>query len=320
MKKRFDEHGRSIRSPWRRLRKWRTRHRRVKTDGTLRFYNEVLGLPYQHYGLWEDSDPRDLEGLRTAQIRFADLLCDWIPDGVGSILDSGCGVGALAEELLRRGYEVEGLSPDPHQGRLFVERTGAPFHLSGFLHYEPQRQYDLVLMSESCQYVTIEYLFPALKECAPTGWFLVADYFVPVKDGTHLTRSGHRHDAFLELAERYGFVIEREADITEAVLPTLELAATFFDRFALPTLELARDHGRERHPWISALLTKLFGRKIVRELERGRASIDVDLFREKRRYLMYLFRSVPVDGLPPFDRSAMIRPGSLEHARLARRR
>ena len=48
-------HGRPRYGPIKRLIKgWR--YRPVKTSPALRFYNEVLGLDYLHYGLW-DGDP-----------------------------------------------------------------------------------------------------------------------------------------------------------------------------------------------------------------------------------------------------------------------
>ena len=62
--------------------------KRIKASPTLRFYNEVLGTPYQHFGLW-DGDPMDLDGLRAAQERYADVLLDWIPKGTQSVLAAG---------------------------------------------------------------------------------------------------------------------------------------------------------------------------------------------------------------------------------------
>ena len=56
---------------------------------------EVLELDHLHYGLWAD-EPLDLEGLKRAQERYAERLCDWVPEGVRTILDVGCGFGLRA--------------------------------------------------------------------------------------------------------------------------------------------------------------------------------------------------------------------------------
>ena len=131
----------------------RKSRKRIKESTSLRLMREVLELDHLHYGLWRD-EPLDLAGLKRAQERYAETLCDWVPDGVRSILDVGCGTGSMARRLAERGFEVEGLAPDPYLGEVFTERTGLDFHLARFQEFEPERTYDLILMSESAQYIT----------------------------------------------------------------------------------------------------------------------------------------------------------------------
>lgn len=263
--------------------------RRVKVSTALRFYHEVLGLDHLHYGLW-NGEPFDLAGLKKAQDRFSRQLCDWVPPGVGSVLDVGCGIGSTTLMLRGEGYDVEGLSPDPYHRDAFVRRVGAPFHLSRFQEFRPERRYDLVLMSESAQYIWLDRLFPSVRRAAAAGGhLLVADYFTV--DGTTgvLARSGHPLAAFLEEAERAGLVLERREDVTDRVAPTLDLARSWLHSYVEPCLSIASESFRGRHPYLSRL-----GRWLLRgRLEKMRdlrTLVDSERFREHKRYLLLLFR------------------------------
>jgi SAM-dependent methyltransferase len=211
--------------------------RRVKVSTALRFYHEVVGLDHLHYGLW-NGEPLTLDGLKVAQDRFTRHLLSWIPEGVRSVLDVGCGIGSTALMLKQSGYEVEGLSPDPYHQSVFSRRVGTPFHLSRFQEFRPLRRYDLVLMSESAQYIWLDRLFPAVGASAPGGHLLVADYFTVNGAKGALGRSGHALDRFLAEARTAGLDLVRREDVTERVAPTLELARSWIERYLDPCLAL----------------------------------------------------------------------------------
>ena len=256
---------------------------------SLRLMREMLELEHLHYGLWE-GESLTLEGLKRAQERYAEELCDWVPEGVRSILDVGCGSGGMALRLQARGYEVEGLAPDPYLGELFTDRTGLPFHLARFQEFEPRRRYDLVLMSESAQYIWLDSFFAPVREVAPGGHLLLADYFLVAEADDGAKRSGHPLEAFLARAAAEGLELVRRDDVTERALPTLELASRWLERYGFGALEIVSDQWRHRHPWLHRLGGKLFGRRIGRHLERGRATCDPELFRRLNRYERMLFR------------------------------
>lgn len=260
----------------------------MKVDRALKFYEEILGLGYLHYGLWED-EPLTLEGLKAAQERYAELLASWIPAGVESVLDAGCGTGGNAAKLAGRGFRVEGLSPDPYQQRRFTERTALPFHLTRFQDFAPPGVYDLVLMSESCQYVPLAAVFAKTAEAAAGGHLLVSDYFPLVKDGSRMTRSGHLLQRFLAHAADAGFTLERQEDVTERVAPTLDLAREIAERYALPALHLLADSVREKRPWLYAVGRRLLAKQ-VRKLNDQRVLVDSAEFKRLKRYQVFLFR------------------------------
>src|SRR5690606_11221288 len=76
----------------------------IKDDVMLKFFLDITGTDYLHFGMWEPGDPLELEYLQAAQERYAEHLLSLIPKGVRSILDVGCGVGGNARKMAERGY------------------------------------------------------------------------------------------------------------------------------------------------------------------------------------------------------------------------
>lgn len=74
----------------------------------------------------------------------ADLIASYAP---GSVLDAGCGMGRVAIELARRGFQVEGVDLDPDL--LAYARTDAPhlrWELGDLATVTMGRRYDVVAM------------------------------------------------------------------------------------------------------------------------------------------------------------------------------
>lgn len=260
--------------------------------GALRLYADVLGLEHLHYGLWDDA-PRTLDGLKAAQDRYTDHLLGLIGPEVRSVLDCGCGIGSTALKLRARGFDVEGLTPDPYQQERFEARTGLTCHRVRFQEFRPSRRYDLLLMSESCGYIPLDRVFPAVREAAPGGRWLLADYFSLYKDGSKLSKSGHLLERFLAEAAGAGLVLEYQEDITDKVTPTLDLARTALDDKALPAARMLGEWLGDRYPRLYPPLFRM-GRFLLRRqiarLEEQRVLIDSDAFRTAKRYMIYRFQ------------------------------
>ncbi len=258
----------------------------------LRFYSEVLGLERLNYGLWEPGDKLTFEKLKTAQQRYEDHLVELVPEGSQRVLDVGCGTGAMSVRLVRDGFEVEGLSPDPAQQASFAEKTDAPFHLVRFQEFEPGEPFDCLIMSESAQYIPIDRVFPTAGRCLTEGGHLiVCDYFtLPGASGAQ-AKSGHDLEAFRAAALSGGFELVDERDITEETVPTLDMAADFVRRAEI-ALELATEKVRERKPLRYKLGMSLL-RKPLHKLDKQRPLIDSSEFRRNKRYMTFLFRRQP---------------------------
>ena len=261
----------------------------VEEDFLYRFYVDVLGLEHVHYGLWAGED-LTLAGFRVAQQRYTEALVDLFPEGTASVLDVGCGAGANAARFVARGYAVEGLSPDAYHGRLFRQATGLPFHECRFEEFRPARRYDVICMSESSQYVSLDRLFESVIQAVePGGYLVLSDYFALVKDGSPATRSGHLLSAFLAAAEKSGMQMEVERDVTRETAPTLDLACELLDGYIVPTVRLTMERWRLRHRRLLRVGLWLV-RRYLGKIEARKETLDSRVFCERKTYRMYRFR------------------------------
>lgn len=213
-------------------------------NAALEYYLGLTHSPYLHYGYWEPL-PTSLEELNPAQLRiaqqaYADRLLALVPANVKTILDVGCGIGGNAVYLLSQGFAVEGLAPDPMQQEQFSQRTEgqAPFHLSRFEDFQSAKTYDLLLFSESTQYISVPDIAQGSKRLVqPDGYVLIADMFRK----TNEYRTGIFSNCLvlpeLEAAlKAQGFQLVKAEDISTHVAPTLDLCLYYFQTFGLTTL------------------------------------------------------------------------------------
>jgi MPBQ/MSBQ methyltransferase len=239
-----------------RVRGTTTEHDRL--DLELYFLTEVLGLTSLHYGYWDETPPPDrlsLAELKGAQGRFTDRLLEFIPAGVRSVLDVGSGIGDNTAAMTRRGYEVTALSPDRNHEKFYeaLKPHGVVFHNQRFEELDAGRTFDLVLMSESQNYFDADDgLEQASKHLVGDGHLLVAGFFrrSASSEFDHVTCI---EQPYIERARAHGYRLERYADVTENVLPTLMLA----ERYVKPCLYLAQRYLESASPikrWLTSLL------------------------------------------------------------------
>lgn len=85
---------------------------------------------------------------------LADAVLGVLP-GVRSVLDVGCGTGAIAAEFQRRGLRVLGVERS-ERGRLFARGLGVPcrpFDLSASVEPPAEAPFDLVLSTEVAEHL-----------------------------------------------------------------------------------------------------------------------------------------------------------------------
>ena len=268
-------------------------------DHVLKLYSETIRSDYLHYGFWGEPNSVEIESItlqeiKNAQDRYIEHLASFIPNEVNSILDVGCGIGGNAEYLINQGYVVETLSPDDFQKSTIAEKFNnqMTFHHCKFEKFQSEKQYDLILESESACYIRINKGFEKAQDTLRAGGYLLAsDYFVHFRDDSknlHL-RSSHDMEKYLSSAKAHGFELIREYDQTDNTMPTLDYGKYFIERFINPTIEYSVHSAKKNYPKTAALI----GRLVAPKLEAKKNQLDLldsILFRKYRKYMIYLFQ------------------------------
>ena len=214
-------------------------------NAALEYYLGLTNSPYLHYGYWQplpvSLDELTLTQLRIAQQAYADRLSSFIPHSIRTILDVGCGIGGNTMHLLSQGFSVEGLAPDAMQQEQFVHRTQgkAQFHLTRFEDFKVNKTYDLLLFSESSQYMSAADIAKgSIRLVHPDGYLLIADMFRKT-DRYHkgiFSNCLVLPDLKTELKQQ-GFQLINAEDISAQVKPTIDLSVHYLHTFGLTTLK-----------------------------------------------------------------------------------
>ena len=227
----------------------------------------LLNISHLHYGIWPENLPVKLSNLRAAQQQFANFILKHIPASVSSILDVGCGAGALAHQLLEAGYLVDCVCPNAALVRNARKRLKdrARIYECTFEALETKRRYDLFLFSESFQYIRTYKCIEKILQLADRGAFvLICDFFKTDAPGECVIGGGANLREFYELVGRYGGLEKlKDIDITERTAPTMDVyneaikpAAAVWRMFRLLS-------GGRKSPLLS-----IFGDDVTERLER----------------------------------------------------
>lgn len=269
-------------------------------DYNLRFMAEVLGVDHLHWGYFPakrfSGEAFPLAELRAAQEEYTERLFAHIPTGMLKILDAGCGIGKTAEKLRQRGYEVHCLTNDAYQQAVIKERyPDLPFTRAKFEECPLTERFDLILMSESSQYMDWPKALARIRELlGPGGHLLLSDYFRKKDDPYY--RTCRVKDDFERLTAAAGFELLREEDITDHVLPTLDFGNYYCQKYILPALNIAIEMAESRMGRLTRGLSRLLLRKKLAKLwyyafEKTPQKLDRNLFAGKMRYVIQLWRA-----------------------------
>ena len=242
---------------------------------------QLLGLDDLHYGFWDPDATPSFGAFPAAQARYTEFLLDALREAAPTgarILDVGCGTGALLARLLAEGYRVDGVSPSDR----FADQVAARIAAVGAEHHQPtihrcflqelpdevlDGRYDLVLFSESFQYLRMYESFPLIDALlAPEGRVLICDFFKTeaFEDGGEGDGSyggGRKLHQFRRYLEHAGLAVRREEDITANVAPNMDLLDELLRVRVLPVLGMLDEHLGDRRPWAYGLLRWLFRKR-----------------------------------------------------------
>lgn len=237
----------------------------IGLDIGLILAKQFFNTEYLHYGYWTPDLAVTTQNIRQAQENYADFIIAHIPPDTRQILDVGCGAGKFAEKLLDLGYEVDGVSPSPNLTRHVRDLLGDRCRIfeCGFEAVETEKQYDLVLFSESFQYVSLpEALDQSLRFLKNGGRLLICDFFRRDVEGVSPIGGGHDLDKFYQLMATYPLELEEDIDITRETAPSLDIVNDFLTNTLHPIYNLifyVLDHN---YRWIAKFIRAKYRKKL----------------------------------------------------------
>jgi len=243
---------------------------------------QLLGVDDLHYGLWDDTLELKLGNTPIAQQRYTELLLSTLPPakpGPVRVLDVGCGTGNLIAHLLERGYLADGVSPAKGLSKLVHKRL-AQFPGNATRLYECkfedvpldslQHRYDVVLFSESFQYINLESALSLLPQLLkPGGLLVICDFFKTEHHGDRgpgdrSFGGGHDWRGFNERMRSTPFALLRDEDITHRVSPNIELVSQVLENKVKPVAGTLQQYFRSNYPRLSWLIGRLFRKKLAK--------------------------------------------------------
>lgn len=271
-------------------------------NAALNYYLGLTDSPYLHYGYWETlpvpAEELTIGRLRIAQEAYAAKLLEFIPPGTHTVLDVGCGIGGNAAYLLERGFVVEGLAPDPFQQERFLKCTygQAIFHLTNFENFKATHPYDLILLSESSQYMAaVDIARGAANLLSGGGYLLLADmmrsdasYQEGIFSNCHVVTE--LHAALMQA----GFSLVKSEDISAQIVPTIDLYVDTFRRFGMNTINYIADLIAITVPPLHKLLRWIFRRWVKKLVVEGLEARQ--LFEQHLCYEIQLWQLSEPDG------------------------
>ena len=262
-----------------------------KTEG-LDLYVHVARTfadsPWLHYGYWKPDEHVSVPNLRNAQERYVKQLLKLFPSPPATVLDIGGGTGEMAALLTTMGYRTDMLTPSRVQIEAAREKLPAGHtHHTAFEDFDTGRKFDVLLFSESFQYVPLDKSLPKAKSLlAAGGRIIISDFFRKrlITDELY-PGGGHLIGAFEEAVTKYGLVVRENRDVTAFVAPTMALDQNIYRGFVAPLISQIDHSGRQSHPvlhWIVIALINLFTSRETRRRFQERLKAD---YRSPERFM-----------------------------------
>ena len=258
----------------------------------LHIFKFFLKTEYLHYGYFINGLESDVANLKKAQENYAELLFSSIPEGTKTILDVGCGSGKTAFELIKKGYQVECVSPSILLNKYAETLVGdsGKIYNAKFENFKSDKKYDLVMFSESFQYINMDESIPlALSYLNENGKILICDFFRREMPEKGPLGGGHKFNDWLKILDKYPITIEKELDITNETAPTIDLVDQLAKEVLQPTWKLIFMLAEDRFPTLLKLVKWKYKKKFEKmENKHFSGERNGENFKKYKIYKLYL--------------------------------
>ena len=245
---------------------------------------QLLGVQDLHFGLWDAALPVTLSNFRLAQQRYTDMLLEQVSRLAGDkdeprILDIGCGTGHMLEQLIACGYQADAVNPSPFLNQQVRARFSRQPDITPALFESTfedlpraacQGQYDVLLCSESFQYIPMPAFFDKAPELLRGGGYVViCDFFKTDAhgDGAEGDRSfsgGHLLGQFYEQLRDSPFNKLLDEDLTPRVSPNIDLLDEWLTQRLVPAAGSIDRYLHDQYPRTRRLVKWLARRKLAK--------------------------------------------------------
>ena len=218
-----------------------------------------------HYGYWPKGKTATIQNFAEAQKAHSKLIIDHIPDGTQRILDVGSGSGNLALKLINKGFQVDCVIPSEFLAEQVQAKLGnqSTIHICGFEDVPEYEKYNLILLSESFQYVKLgESMVKIMTMLNSGGHLLICDFFRRDVPGKSPMGGGHSWQGFQDIITKHPLKMVTDLDITEETAPTIDLLAKFNADVVTPISEMSGEYLIDHYPRITRLLQWKFKKRI----------------------------------------------------------
>ena len=245
---------------------------------TNRFDSKVIGLDVGlligkffmdteelHYGYWPDEKKATAQNFSQAQDRHSQLIIDNIPNNVKKILDVGSGSGSLAKKLIKLGYQVDCVIPSEFLAEKVKVKLSdsSKIYINKFEDLDISHHYDLVLFSESFQYVELnDSIKKIISVLNKNGHLLICDVFHKNVEGISPMRGGHRLDLFDDEISNSTLVKEKDIDITKETAPPWDFLNQLLNEVAIPISDMSNNYLEYKYPRLTKLIKWKYQRKL----------------------------------------------------------
>ena len=244
---------------------------------------QLTGVDDLHYGFWDEGVKPSITGVIEAQKRYTKQLVDTIKEYTdGSpdirILDVGCGTGLILRELLDIGYRIDGVIPAAWlkkqvDARLADSKSDYKpkiyeCNFEDFPEEDCANQYDVILYSESYQYISMAKGFLLMKKLLKKdGKVVICDFFKTEHagdggPGDGSFGGGFALTEFYEQVHKHGYKLLLDNDITKNISPTIAVVDEMLMQRMYPALQTLDSFMGTRHPFWYKLITRLLRKRL----------------------------------------------------------